>query len=306
MMVDPELAKAEVDKVENDEDLRKTLWLMVAKHVIEQEKGTKRENIRKAIAFLKETDGLLKIEDILTFFPDFALIDDFKIKNRDNLRVRAVVTPKMNGTGAHPPGAFGDEAICSSLEDYNKQIEQLKQEMNDATHGADNIRNDISVLAQRYAVIDCDEDCGRKILTAGLDHWMARSYTSVGAMAPFYVFPCGCLPCPMPDCPCHKVYPPRSKYILDLQKQLTLLGGKSKKESNGTLTEEESITSMTSTNKICSQLDDAIAHECSFCGDLMIREISLPFILPGEAYEATSWEIRPHNIGAQKSLSLAV
>lgn len=52
------------------------------------------------------------------------------------------------------------EAICSSLEDYNKQIEQLKQEMNDATHGADNIRNDISALAQRYAVIDRDEECG--------------------------------------------------------------------------------------------------------------------------------------------------
>ncbi|KAI8004477.1 Vacuolar sorting protein 18 [Camellia lanceoleosa] len=61
------------------------------------------------------------------------------------------------------------EAICSSLEDYNKQIEQLKQEMNDATYGADNIRNDISALAQRYAVIDCDEDCGvcqKKILIA--------------------------------------------------------------------------------------------------------------------------------------------
>ncbi|XP_028056878.1 vacuolar sorting protein 18-like isoform X7 [Camellia sinensis] len=77
--VDPELAKAEADKVEDDEDLRKKLWLMVAKHVVEQEKGTKRENIRKAIAFLKETDGLLKIEDILPFFPDFALIDDFKV-----------------------------------------------------------------------------------------------------------------------------------------------------------------------------------------------------------------------------------
>lgn len=52
------------------------------------------------------------------------------------------------------------EAICSSLEDYNKQIEQLKEEMNDATHGADNIRNDISALAQRCTVIDRDEDCG--------------------------------------------------------------------------------------------------------------------------------------------------
>lgn len=70
---------AEADKVEDDEDLRKKLWLMVAKHVVEQEKGAKRENIRKAIAFLKETDGLLKIEDILPFFPDFALIDDFKV-----------------------------------------------------------------------------------------------------------------------------------------------------------------------------------------------------------------------------------
>ncbi|XP_058775594.1 LRR receptor-like serine/threonine-protein kinase EFR [Vicia villosa] len=54
---------------------------MNAKHVVEQEKGTKRENIRMAIAFLKETDGLLKIEDILPFFPDFALIDDFKYEN---------------------------------------------------------------------------------------------------------------------------------------------------------------------------------------------------------------------------------
>ena len=52
---------------------------MVAKHVIQQEKGVQRENIRKAIAFLKEADGLLKIEDILPFFPDFSLIDDFKV-----------------------------------------------------------------------------------------------------------------------------------------------------------------------------------------------------------------------------------
>lgn len=46
------------------------------------------------------------------------------------------------------------------MEDYNEQIEKLKQEMNDATHGADNIRNDISALAQRYAVIKRDEGCG--------------------------------------------------------------------------------------------------------------------------------------------------
>ncbi|GKD54682.1 hypothetical protein Tco_1288069 [Tanacetum coccineum] len=39
--VDPELAMVEADNVEDDEALRKKLWLMVAKHVVEQEKGTK-------------------------------------------------------------------------------------------------------------------------------------------------------------------------------------------------------------------------------------------------------------------------
>ncbi|KAF9670869.1 hypothetical protein SADUNF_Sadunf13G0114000 [Salix dunnii] len=287
--VDPELAMAEADKVEDDEDLRKKLWLMVAKHVIEQEKGTKRENIRKAIAFLKETDGLLKIEDILPFFPDFALIDDFK------------------------------EAICSSLEDYNNQIEMLKQEMNDATHGADNIRNDISALAQRYAVIDRDEECGvlailvfsvckRKILIVGGDYRMSRGYTSVGQMAPFYVFPCGHafhVHCLIAHVTC-SVNETQAVNILDLQKQLTLLGDGARKDMNGGIT-EDSITSMTPVDKLRSQLDDAIASECPFCGELMIRQISLPFILSEEALQVNSWEIKPqNNLANWSSLSLPV
>ena len=42
-----------------------------------------------------------------------------------------------------------------------------------------------------------------------------------------------------------------------------------------------------------SQLDDAVASECPFCGDLMIKEISQPFILPQESDERESWEIKP-------------
>uniref|UniRef100_A0A2P2LBD4 Uncharacterized protein n=1 Tax=Rhizophora mucronata TaxID=61149 RepID=A0A2P2LBD4_RHIMU len=278
LQVDSELAMAEADKVEDDQDLRKKLWLMVAKHVVEQEKGTKRENIRRALAFLKETDGLLKIEDILPFFPDFALIDDFK------------------------------EAICSSLEDYNKQIEQLKQEMNDATHGADNIRNDINALAQRYAVIDRDEECGvckRKILIVDGNYRISRGYSSAGPMAPFYVFPCGhafharCLIAHVTRCTSEN----QAEYILDLQKQLTLLGDGPRKDLNGGMAEEP-ITSMTPADKLRSQLDDAIASECPFCGELMIQEISLPFILPEEAQLVSSWEIKPQNLGNQRSLSL--
>jgi hypothetical protein len=42
--------------------------------------------------------------------------------------------------------------------------------MNDATHGADNIRNDISALAQRYAVIDRDEECGVSVILIFICH----------------------------------------------------------------------------------------------------------------------------------------
>ncbi|KAL0813162.1 hypothetical protein Bca101_069605 [Brassica carinata] len=281
LQIDSELAMAEADMVEDDEDLRKKLWLMVAKHVVKQEKGAKRENIRKAIAFLKETDGLLKIEDILPFFPDFALIDDFK------------------------------EAICSSLEDYNKQIEQLKEEMNDATRGADNIRNDISALTQRYAVIDREEECGvckRKILTMTGDFRMAQGYSSSGPLAPFYVFPCGhsfhaqCLITHVTSC----AHEEQAEHILDLQKQLTLLGSETRRDMNGNRSDEP-ITSTTTADKLRSELDDAIASECPFCGELMINEITLPFIKPEETRHTASWDLRPQtNLANQRTISLPV
>ncbi|PKA62970.1 hypothetical protein AXF42_Ash007766 [Apostasia shenzhenica] len=277
--VDPELAMAEADKVEDDEDLRKKLWLMVAKHVIQLEKGAKRENIRKAIAFLKETDGLLKIEDILPFFPDFALIDDFR------------------------------EAICSSLEDYNKQIELLKQEMDDATHGADNIRSDITALAQRYVVVERDEVCGvckLKILSTGGAHQVGRGYMPIGKLTPFFVFPCGhsfhsqCLIAHVTTCTSQS----HAEYILDLQKQLSLLGGKGTKDSSAG-TSDDSIT-RTSADKLRSQLDDAVASECPFCGELMIKEISKPFIAPEEVVDQmASWQIKPQ-AATQKILQMTM
>ncbi|KAF3633335.1 hypothetical protein FXO38_24716 [Capsicum annuum] len=95
------------------------------------------------------------------------------------------------------------------------------------------------------------------------------------------------------------------EYILDLQKQLTLLGAEPKNVSNGGLSEEP-LASVTPMHKIRSQLDDAVANDCPFCGELMIREISLPFILPEAAEESESWEIKPHNHPSQRSLSLCV
>lgn len=81
---------------------------------------------------------MLKIEDILPFFPDFVVIDDFK------------------------------EEICNALEDYATHIDQLKSEMDDATRNAQAIKDDIAILKTRFVTIDAGErcsSCGNALLT---------------------------------------------------------------------------------------------------------------------------------------------
>ena len=78
--------------------------------------------------FLENTD-LLKIEDILPFFPDFVVIDDFK------------------------------EEIAHALEGYSAHIDELKAEMDDATTTAEAIQKDIAALKNRFITIDAGEQC---------------------------------------------------------------------------------------------------------------------------------------------------
>lgn len=125
---DLELAKINADKVEDDDDdaggLRRKLWLKIAKYVV-QEKG----DIKSAMQFLETSSDLLRIEDILPFFPDFAVIDDFK------------------------------DEICKALEDYQVNIESLKAEMDEATRSAESIKLEIAQLQNRFMTVDISERC---------------------------------------------------------------------------------------------------------------------------------------------------
>ncbi|KAG0263918.1 hypothetical protein DFQ27_001570 [Actinomortierella ambigua] len=120
---DLELARINADKPEDNDALRKALWLKIARHVVEEKK-----DIKSAMEFLSNSD-LLKIEDVLPFFPDFVLIDDFK------------------------------EEICTALEEYNAHIDALKTEMDEATNSAENIRKDVRELRSRFAVVASTEKC---------------------------------------------------------------------------------------------------------------------------------------------------
>ncbi|GAA5878842.1 hypothetical protein JCM1840_000732 [Sporobolomyces johnsonii] len=121
---DLELAKISADQPEDDDMLRKKLWLKIARHVV-----SKKNDIKAAMRFLESTD-LLKIEDILPFFPDFVVIDDFK------------------------------DEICDALEGYSAHIERLKEDMNEATRSAEAIKADIADLQNRFVVVDANEKCG--------------------------------------------------------------------------------------------------------------------------------------------------
>lgn len=118
-----ELASSVADRSQTSPALRKKLWLAIAKKVISQSSG-----IKTAIEFLRRVD-LLRIEDLIPFFPDFVVIDDFK------------------------------EEICNALEDYSKRIDDLKAEMDDSERTAVHIKSDIKALEQRYAIVEPGERC---------------------------------------------------------------------------------------------------------------------------------------------------
>ena len=81
-----------------------------------------------AIALLKEC-ALLKIDDLLPWFPDFVVIDRFKDK------------------------------IVESLEDYNARIDELKEEMDHYTSTAEQDRVEIRGLKTRHGELRGDQVC---------------------------------------------------------------------------------------------------------------------------------------------------
>lgn len=103
--------------------LRKKLWLLVAKTVIGESDG-----IATALAFLSRCP-LLKIEDLIPFFPDFVVIDDFK------------------------------DEICDALEGYSRSIDALREEMDGSARTAAHIKDEVAALGGRYAIVEPGEKC---------------------------------------------------------------------------------------------------------------------------------------------------
>jgi len=215
-----ELAADVADRPGNDDALRKKLWLKVAKKVVGQSKG-----IKAAIDFLKRCE-LLRIEDLIPFFPDFVVIDDFK------------------------------EEICAALEDYSRQIEQLKQEMDDSAATAQHIKDDIQRLDERYAIVEPGERC-----------WRCRLPL---LMRQFFVFPCQ--HAFHADCLGETVLAMagagKGKRIRELQREIgrgVALGARRE--------------------GMVKELDGMVAGACVLCSEMAVKMVDEPFIKAGDSRE---------------------
>lgn len=123
LKIDAALARQTADMPEDNEELRKKLWLRIARHVVEKEK-----DIQRAMSVLQQCK-LLKIEDVLPFFPDFTTIDLFK------------------------------DAISQSLQEYSQHLETLKEEMEEATKAADALRQEIQAFRHKCIIVEAEDEC---------------------------------------------------------------------------------------------------------------------------------------------------
>lgn len=246
-----ELAKRLADAPAQDEGLRRRLWLRVARHVVEQH-----HDIKAATRLLKECP-LLKVEDILPFFPTFNTIDDFKAE------------------------------ICNSLTDYNRHIDQLVGEMDDATESADLIRLDIRDLTNRYGEV-------RESAVCALCRYPALA-------RPYYMFPCThAFHC---DCLVEEASRVMSAgeraRLNELQE---LIRGEEQRRGGDIIAEkyemsdldndEAGMIGLRREEQLKLSLDDLVASECPYCGERMISSLGMPFILADQdATEVKEWYI---------------
>ncbi|KAH9412790.1 Vacuolar protein sorting-associated protein 18 like protein [Dermatophagoides pteronyssinus] len=233
----------------SNQDLAKRLWLKIAKHVIkniysddhhgqddqdgQEAKTTKNFDITMATSILSEC-SLLKIEDILPYFPEYLTIDHFK------------------------------SAICQSLENYNENIESLRDDMKLATESAEQIRDEIARLRNRFQIINSSDSCSICLFPAINEHFF--SFPSCG-----HLFHYKCLLKEIVEYldPDNRI---RLEAILSeiksIQNQLQTLMSP----------ESSSITLTNRLEKLNENLEDLIGNECLLCGNLMIETIDKSFI----------------------------
>lgn len=106
--------------------IAKKLWLTIAKHVIV---SVGESDIGRVLDVLRDSGGVLRIEDILEYLPDFSEIDHFK------------------------------EEIYSTLEEYANRVEGMKEEMEELSNSAEAIEMELLSVTTRGLGVKTNQTC---------------------------------------------------------------------------------------------------------------------------------------------------
>ncbi|XP_022705297.1 vacuolar protein sorting-associated protein 18 homolog [Varroa jacobsoni] len=235
---DVSLAQSIANKPVDDEE-RKKLWLVIAAHVIR-----KGEDVGKAMELLASCE-LLRIEDVLPFFPEFVCIDHFK------------------------------EAICNSLQSYKGQISTLRDSMTDSTNATDQIRTEIVEVRNRCYVVDCGHQCDACGFAL-----LSQAFFVFPCLHRFHA---QCLEEAIKEMPLPPNFQSQNSNALESYRD-TAPGGSQRGKTTDTASRGSSQGPPVGATATKTSIEDLCAQECLYCGELIAESTSVPFFSP-EEYE---------------------
>jgi hypothetical protein len=217
---------AEVSETSSiDDTLRKKLWLKIAKKFVRQNK-----DIKPALGLLKRNE-LLRIQDLLPLFGDFVVVDDCK------------------------------EDICTALENYARQIDDLKQEMDQSVSTAQRIKNDAKTLDQRYAILEPGERC-----------WKCRLPLLLTKKS--FVFPCQ-----------HAFH---ADCLIEMRVDMVGMS-EIKRIRELQMRTNRGVPSGNRTEVMMRELNELVAGTCLLCSELAVKQIDKAFVTAAD--DRNEWVI---------------
>ncbi|CAI2378217.1 unnamed protein product [Moneuplotes crassus] len=131
---DFELAKKYASKSFIDTKLKKNLWVKIAKEILNKQpalrrEGSSQDNVQKCLELLDETKDILKVDDLLPFFPDDTKVEILKDK------------------------------LCESLKLYNDRISNLKNELSEQSKNAEDLRDKNRKFKNKFISVHPSQTC---------------------------------------------------------------------------------------------------------------------------------------------------
>ena len=251
LKVDPSLARELARNTVGQE--KKKLWCMIAEGVASD--SSPDMVVDKVIGVLRESgEGVLSIEDVLPFLPDFTRIDAFK------------------------------EEICSALTVYSDEINRYKDAMSECDAACEEIREGIEAIKKKRVEVRRSFKCelsGKDIMVDGVE---------VNDQDHYYSFPTGfsVLNSSLRPLVYSKLGPAEKSSLLSIETEMSSvlgriksregmggLGGLGKDRANCLPIKEESKDGKR-LEELKAKYDDIVSRECPITGTLMIDTIDEP------------------------------